>query len=54
METIDLLLSRASVQSVTVSRTKVVIIANNMSHTYSRQYFDDTIVPKLLKCQAAA
>ena len=53
METIDLLLSRASVQSVTVMKDRIIVTAKNMKHTYSREYFDKVIVPKL-KGQAAA
>lgn len=53
MELIDLLLARPKVQSVTVEKNKIVVVANGMSHTYSREYFECTIVPKL-NGQAAA
>ena len=52
METINLILSRPKVQSITFSKKTVTIVTvDNMSHTYSMKYFMDNILPKLTKEQ---
>ena len=52
METINIILSRPKVQSITFSKKTVTIVTvDNMSHTYSMEYFMSNILPKLTKEQ---
>ena len=52
METIQIILSRPKVASITFNKKTVTIVTvDNMSHTYSMEYFMSNILPKLTKEQ---
>ena len=52
MKTIQIILSRPKVASITFNKKTVTIVTvDNMSHTYSWEYFNETILPKLIKEQ---